>query len=299
MGTASWTDPTLLASGWYPPPEVKNHPEKRLRYYAKHFDTVEVDSTYYALPRPEVAQKWAERTPEGFLFNVKAYSALTGHGLEAGALPKDLKALLPKAEGHLPQREVPKEVVEEAWRRFLEGVAPLKEAGKLGYLHFGLPPWAGPTPQNLRYLERLAERAEGHLVAVEFRNPRWYAAWDRVKPLLQTLGLVHVSVDAPPHPEAPPRVLEPTREVAVLRCHGRNAEAWKGPHTKPYERFNWRYSEEELLDLAEATRTLAERAERVFVIFNNNYGTQGVEAALGLKRLLGLGKPPWTEGPFY
>jgi len=297
VGTASWTDETLLASGWYPP-EVKNHPERRLRYYAQHFDTVEVDSTYYALPRPEVVRKWAERTPEGFLFNVKAYSALTGHGLEAGALPKDLRALLPREEGHLPQREVPEELVEEAWRRFLEGVAPLKEAGKLGYLHFGLPPWAGPTRPNLRYLERLAERALGHLVAVEFRNPGWYAAWDRVKPLLQTLGLVHVSVDAPPHPEAPPRVLEPTREVAVLRCHGRNAKTWKGPHQKPYERFNWRYSEEELRDLAEATRTLAERAERVFVIFNNNYGTQGVEAALGLKRLLGLGPPPWAGGLF-
>ncbi len=86
--------------------------------------------------------------------------------------------------------------------------------------------------------------------------------------------------------------------MAVLRCHGRNAEAWKGPHTRPYERFNWRYSEEELQDLAEATRTLAERAEKVFVIFNNNYGTQGVEAGLGLKRLLGLPPPAWAETPF-
>ena len=112
MGTASWTDPTLLASGWYPP-GVRNHPERRLRYYAQHFDTVEVDSTFYALPRLEVVRKWAERTPEGFLFHVKAYSAFTGHGLEASALPTDLQALLPQKEGHLSQREVPEEVVEE------------------------------------------------------------------------------------------------------------------------------------------------------------------------------------------
>ena len=188
--------------------------------------------------------------------------------------------------------------MEEAWNRFFASLAPLREAGKLGYLHFGLPPWTEPKPRSFRYLERLAERTQGYLVAVEFRNPRWYTAWGFVKRELMRLGLAHVSVDAPPHPEAPPRVLEPTREVAVLRCHGRNAETWKGPHQKPYERFNWRYSEEELLDLAEATRTLAAQAERVFVIFNNNYGTQGVEAALGLKRLLGLGKPPWAEGPF-
>ena len=68
VGTASWTDPTLLASGWYPP-GVRNHPERRLRYYAQHFDTVEVDSTFYALPRLEVVRKWAERTPEGFCWS--------------------------------------------------------------------------------------------------------------------------------------------------------------------------------------------------------------------------------------
>ena len=194
MGTASWTDPTLLASGWYPP-GVRNHPERRLRYYAQHFDTVEVDSTFYALPRLEVVRKWAERTPEGFLFHVKAYSAFTGHGLEASALPKDLQALLPQKEGHLSQREVPEEVVEEAWNRFFASLAPLREAGKLGYLHFGLPPWTEPKPRSFRYLERLAERTQGYLVAVEFRNPRWYTAWGFVKRELMRLGLAHVSVD--------------------------------------------------------------------------------------------------------
>ncbi|TFU25136.1 DUF72 domain-containing protein [Thermus tengchongensis] len=294
VGTASWTDETLLASGWYPP-EVRHHPEKRLRYYAEHFDTVEVDSTFYALPRQEVVAKWAERTPAGFLFHVKAFSAFTGHGLEASTLPKDLRSLLPKSEGHLAQREVPKEVIEEAWNRFFSAIGPLRQAGKLGYLHFGLPPWTEPKPRSFHYLEYLAERTQGYWVAVEFRNPRWYVAWGFVRKELERLGLIHVSVDAPPHPEAPPRVLEPTHPVAVLRCHGRNRESWKGPHRKPYERFNWRYSEEELQDLAQATLTLAEKAETVFVIFNNNYGTQGVEAAMGLKGLLGLGPPPWTK----
>lgn len=287
VGTASWTDETLLASGWYPK-EVARDPEGRLRYYAQLFDAVEVDSTFYALPRPEVVAKWAERTPEGFTFHVKAFSAFTGHGLEAERLPKDLRTLLPRQEGHLSQKEVPEEVVEEAWGRFLLALEPLRQAGKLGYLHFGLPPWVEPRPRSFRYLEHLAERAQGYLVAVEFRNPKWYTAWGFVKQELLRLGLIHVSVDAPPHPEAPPRVLEPTHPVAVLRCHGRNAETWKGPHKKPYERFNWRYSEEELQDLAQAAKTLAERAEVVYVIFNNNYGTQGVEAGLGLKRILGL-----------
>jgi uncharacterized protein YecE (DUF72 family) len=130
VGTASWTDETLLQSGWYPP-EARRDPEKRLRYYARFFDTVEVDSTFYALPRPEVVAKWVERTPEGFLFHIKAYSAFTGHGLEAGALPKDLRALLPRQEGHLAQREVPEEVVEAAWERFFLALEPLKASGVL------------------------------------------------------------------------------------------------------------------------------------------------------------------------
>ncbi|WP_420524293.1 DUF72 domain-containing protein, partial [Klebsiella pneumoniae] len=88
--------------------------------------------------------KWAERTPAGFLFHVKAFSAFTGHGLEAATLPKDLRSLLPKTEGHLAQRKIPQEVLEEAWNRFFAAITPLREAGKLGYLHFGLPPWTEP-----------------------------------------------------------------------------------------------------------------------------------------------------------
>ncbi len=83
VGTASWTDPTLIEAGWYPP-NVGRNAEKRLRYYAERFPTVEVDSTYYAIPSERNAHLWVERTPEGFVFNVKTLSAFTGHGLEEG-----------------------------------------------------------------------------------------------------------------------------------------------------------------------------------------------------------------------
>ena len=76
-----------------------------------------------------MVRKWAERTPEGFLFHVKAYSAFTGHGLEASALPKDLQALLPQKEGHLSQREVPEEVVEEVVAA-VEGEAICRPTGR-------------------------------------------------------------------------------------------------------------------------------------------------------------------------
>jgi len=85
IGTCSWTDPTLIKSGFYP--KGTNTPEERLKYYADHLDTVEVDSTYYAIPSEKVAGLWAERTPEGFTFHIKAYSALTGHPVDTKGIP--------------------------------------------------------------------------------------------------------------------------------------------------------------------------------------------------------------------
>src|SRR5690348_18381778 len=93
VGTASWTDRTLIESGWYPP--EANNPEKRLRYYASQFPLVEGDATYYALPAEQTARAWAERTPAGFTFNVKAFSLFTQHPTPVRALP----AHLPEAAG--------------------------------------------------------------------------------------------------------------------------------------------------------------------------------------------------------
>lgn len=78
VGTASWTDPTLVKSDLFYPPSVRIA-EDRLRFYAERFSTVEVDSTYYALPAERNAELWAERTPVDFLFNVKAYALMTQH----------------------------------------------------------------------------------------------------------------------------------------------------------------------------------------------------------------------------
>src|SRR5215813_12509890 len=89
VGTASWTDRTLIESGWYPP-EATN-PAKRLGYYARQFPLVEVDATYYALPAERTAEAWAARTPAGFTFNIKAFSLFTQHPTPVTALPKDLR----------------------------------------------------------------------------------------------------------------------------------------------------------------------------------------------------------------
>ena len=296
VGTASWTDPTLLEAGWYPP-GVKGNAEKRLRYYAERFNTVEVDSTYYAIPRRRVAELWAERTAEfDFDFNVKAYSALTRHGAEARALPKDLRALLPdpEASGKVPQSKLPPELVEEAWVRFFEALEPLRKAGKLGYTLFQFPPWFRPSEETYAYLKEVATRAQGagHLPAVEFRHASWYGegVWPEVRGLLEAWGLVHVVVDAPKAKGAPPLVPEVTHpEAAVLRCHGCNVETWWAKTKIAAERFDYWYSEEEIDELVRvATDALAPKVKRLYVIFNNNYGLEGVTAARMFMERAGL-----------
>ena len=301
-GTASWTDPTLIEAGWYPP-GVARSAERRLRYYAERFPTVEVDATYYALPSERNARLWVERTPAGFVFNVKALSAFTGHGLEARAVPGDLRALLPDPEfrGRLPQSRVPPALLEALWERFLAALEPLRRAGKLGYTLFQFPPWFRPGEASLERLKEVSTRARaaGHLPAVEFRHASWYGegVWPEVRALLREWELVHVAVDAPRAPGAPPTVLEVTSpEAAVLRCHGRNAKTWWKRTKVSSERFDYWYAEEEVAEHVAWARRLGEGARRVFVIYNNNRGAQGVEAAATFMRLAGLRWPPGARG---
>src|ERR1700751_4964759 len=118
VGTASWTDRTLIESGWYPP--EANNPEKRLRYYARQFPMVEVDSTYYALPAEQTASAWAERKPAGFTFHVQAYSLFTQHPTPVKSLPVDLRAEAGQAgKERVYLKDVPDSLADQAWQRFL------------------------------------------------------------------------------------------------------------------------------------------------------------------------------------
>ncbi|MYR85761.1 DUF72 domain-containing protein, partial [Streptomyces sp. SID685] len=116
IGTCGWTDRALLTSGWYPPGHRDT--EGRLRHYATRFPLVEVDSPYYALPTVRTTTHWAERTPDGFRFDVKAHSLLTGHPTRPSALPEDLRAH-PRDDALLT----------ELWTRYAEALDPLRRTG--------------------------------------------------------------------------------------------------------------------------------------------------------------------------
>lgn len=138
VGTASWTDKTLIACGRFYPKEARTA-EGRLRYYASQFPIVEVDSSYYALPAAATSQLWVERTPHGFVMNVKAFRLFTGHQTAPAVLPKDFQQAVPR-EGNLFYKDTPTELRDELWRRFHEALAPLRHAGRLGLVHFQFPP---------------------------------------------------------------------------------------------------------------------------------------------------------------
>ena len=158
VGTAGWTDKTLIESGWYP--AAATTPEKRLRYYAGQFPLVEVDSSYYALPAEQTATAWAGRTPDGFTFNVKAFSLFTQHPTPVKALPVDLREAAGKAgKDRVYLKDVDPETVDEAWERFLSALEPLRQAGRLGAILLQFPPWFPIGRASKQYILGCAKRA--------------------------------------------------------------------------------------------------------------------------------------------
>jgi uncharacterized protein YecE (DUF72 family) len=288
IGTASWTDKTLLASGWYPP--EADTPEKRLRYYARQFPLVEVDATYYALPAESTARSWAERTPAGFTFNVKAFSLFTQHPTRVAALPADLREAAGRGgKDRVYLKDVDPEVADQAWQRFLAALEPLEAAGKLGAILLQFPPWFPISRGGKDYILACAQRTAPRRVCVEFRNRTWMTP-DNQKETLGFLAehrLPYVCVDMPQgYPSSIPPVLAATSDLALVRMHG-HSDRWDSKDI--YERFGYRYRREELAEWAGRIRGLADDAEVTHVLFNNCYRNYAqVNAAEFAERLGGL-----------
>ena len=270
VGTASWTDRTLLESGWYPP--EADTPERRLRYYARQFGLVEVDATYYALPAEQTATAWAARTPAGFTFNVKAFSLFTQHPTRVAALPKDLRPAAEKTgKDRVYLKDMDPGVVDEAWQRFLSALEPLHQAGKLGAILLQFPPWFPISRARKEYILACAQRAAPRRVCVEFRNHTWMTP-DNQRETLDFLAdhqLPYVCVDMPQgHRDSIPPVLAATSDLAVVRLHG-HSEKWDSKDI--HERFGYRYTDGELSEWAPRIAALARDAQDTHVLFNNCY----------------------------
>ena len=287
VGTSSWTDPTLLESGWYPP--GAKTAEGRLAYYAERFPIVEVDATYYAPPSERNAALWVERTPPDFTFNIKAFSLLTQHPTKVLALPKDLRPETDKRAVYA--KDLPEPVVDEVWEMFRRALMPLHSAGKLGVVLFQFPEWFVPNAEAHRYVERCKERLPDYRLAIEFRRGSWMDPPGRAERTLEWLraqDLPYVCVDMPQgFPSSlPPVVAATASDVAFVRFHGRNADAWKRKGLTTAERFNYLYSHEELTAWQQPLFDLAGEVKRVHVMFNNCYRDNAVRNAAQLADLL-------------
>ena len=290
-GSCSWTERTLVQeSDWYPQRSMTA--EERLRFYASRFPVTEVDSTYYAPPREQQARLWAHRTPDGFRFNVKAYSLLTGHPTQPQSLWSDIRERLPAEtlEKHnVYAHHLPADALEEAWRRFDAALRPLRQAGRLGAILFQYPPWFTPGRDNRGQIEALSSRLPDYRIAVEFRSPRWLLEErdrERTLALLEEHGLVFVCVDAP-QVSGLPRLLAITNpKLAIVRFHGRSDSTWAGQARTAAQRFRYLYSESELAELARPVAGFAQEAAETHLLMNNCYRDYSVRNAQQLRELL-------------
>ncbi len=291
VGCCSWTDPGLVKSGWYPA-EARSA-EKRLRFYASRFDTVEVDSTYYAIPEETAAWKWVARTQKGFLFNVKVYGLFTLHTVDRRHVPPWAlsEIRMHGKSDRLTLRDFPRSLLLEIWEKFRRSIAPLEATGKMGYLLFQFPPGIEFSRVLEKYLHRVREVSGPLRIAVEARNGKWLegSSGERFLGTLRDLNMAYVAVDEPSLSwTVPPKWPITASWGSVIRFHGRNAAAWEKRGAGVSEKFRYLYSPEELRPWKNRVLEISARVERLFVMFNNCYGDYAVRNATWMKKALGL-----------
>jgi uncharacterized protein YecE (DUF72 family) len=290
VGTSSWADPQLVASGFYPP-DIKTA-EERLIYYAKQFPVVEIDSSYHFLPTRRNLTAWIEATPPGFAFNVKAFSLLSQHPATINSLPREIRDRAISAlnkEGHLYIHNLSEELTKVIWERFVSAIEPLYLAGKLGAITLQFPPWFHPNSQNYEYIVQCKQKLSRYRLAIEFRTVGWLDNEHRetTLQLLRKNGLALVCVDEPQgFKSSLPPLAEATAAFAVISFHGRNRENWEIKDIMVNEKYKYFYREDELQEWIPKIRGLADITEQVMVIFKNKSQDFAVKNALRMIELL-------------
>lgn len=290
IGTCSWADPNFVKEGGFYPRSVRNDPERRLRYYASVFPTVEVDATYHALQPAERAAKWVQWTPEGFIFTAKAFSLFTWHETDPRRLPPEILALLPPALASTEEvgaDNLPEEVLHAVWDYYAAFIGEFIKAGRLGHVLFQFPKGRGYTPELYAHLDRWEPYLRAWPIAVEVRHREWLDEPHRTELLgyLRRRGYAYVIPDMIQQAYLPPSDVEVTAPWSVVRFHGRNPAMLerRAPTNRVYD---YTYSEEELRPWVETARNLSHQVERVYLLFNNHYRGQSARNARELSSML-------------
>jgi len=290
VGTCSWTEKSLIQSGEFYPKGLKAA-EDRLRYYSGHFDTVEVDSTYYAIPAKSNVLLWAQRTPDNFTFHVKVYGVLTGHGVDPRTLPPDIRNELPEKDKQGKSVFIRKpSLLRIVADLFKESLLPLMNAGKLGVLVFQFPPCFIYKEEHIEYILSCKEHMGRIPVAVEFRHGSWYEPHVREKVFhfFRKNQIIHVVADEPQYGTLAtvPFVPQTTADIAYYRFHGRNKENWLKKGVETSLRYAYEYSAQELKEFATHVQTSAKIAKETCVMFNNCHGGSAMRNAETMKVML-------------
>jgi uncharacterized protein YecE (DUF72 family) len=293
VGTASWTDPGFVAK-WYP---KKLRAVDRLAWYSEHFNLVEVNSSFYAVPARSQVKRWCEQTPDGFVFDVKLHRLLSRHSAGPETLPPDIRKLARIEAGKV--RLTP-ELERALVKRLLDELVPFRNANKLGAFLLQLSPSFSPRANELTELEGLFEYLKDATVAVELRNRNWVTDEQRSATLKffseHKIPLVSVDAPADKHFMIMPSEDYLTGDLVYLRCHGRNAEGYIKGRTVA-TRFNYLYNKQEVKDLAARAAKMAAQVPGVHVILNNNADDYAPRNAADLRKVLERDFPQVTTGP--
>jgi uncharacterized protein YecE (DUF72 family) len=245
-----------------------------LRFYAEHFNTVEINSTFYGVPAPATVKGWADRTPDDFEFSLKLYQKFTHPGM------------FEKATGKNPWSLGQKDVDE-----FRAAIDPLLSAGKLGALLAQFPQSFRNDPDSVSYVEWLLERFRDYPVALELRHRSWSDQPAETLQLLDAFGAAWAQIDEPKFRLSIRQSLLPNvRTFYYLRLHGRNAAQWWS-HDKSEDRYNYLYSAEELKPFADAAREATRDVKKAYLYANNHFSAKSVANAAILKHDLGQSLP--------
>jgi len=277
VGTSGWSYPSGNGTWngvFYPPKGARSRGFNELAFYAQHFDTVEINSTFYRPPAPASARRWVAETPAGFDFSVKLYQKFTHPEMFVTATGKD-----------------PHDLGQADVDEFRTGIAPIVESGKLGALLVQFPPSFKNDPNARAYLAWLLDTFREYPLAIELRHGSWSDAADETLEILSSTSAAWVQIDEPKFRFSVRQTFRPnTPGVFYMRLHGRNAAGW-WTHEASEDRYNYLYSADELKPVAETVREAGRTTRKAYVYMNNHYSAKAVANAVVLKHQLGQDVP--------
>jgi uncharacterized protein YecE (DUF72 family) len=285
IGTSGWHYPTG-AGTWngvfYPKRRRRGFDE--LSFYAEHFNTVEVNATFYGQPRAEVCRGWAQRTPAGFDFSLKLFQKFTHPRMYEGRLAKGVPADAAAAHELLAELARPNAADIDEFRR---GIEPLASTSKLGALLAQFPPSFKSHPASIDYLSDLLRAFAGYPIAVELRHRSWSDRISETLALLNGFGAALAQIDEPKFRlSIQQNQLPNVTSFYYMRLHGRNAAQW-WRHQKAEDRYNYLYSAGELRDFTETADAASRIVRKVYLYTNNHYSAKSVANAAMIKAQLG------------